>query len=110
VAVLALLAEATLVNVIVRVAVDARQGRAVEPHCRMALRATDDAMQTQQREFCQIMIEDDVLRPRALAVACCTSAFELSAMRVVTAMAARAILRQRLFGNYRGVAGITVDL
>lgn len=107
---LALLAQAALVNVVLRVTLHTFQGRFVERQCRMALRATDDAMQTEQRIFGQIVIEDDAGGPGALAVAGFTTARELPAMRVVTAMAARAVLRQRLLRNDRAMAGITVDL
>ncbi len=58
-----LLAQSPLVDVIMRMAVHAHERCAIECQRRVALGATDYAMQTHQGIFRQVMIEDDVGSP-----------------------------------------------
>ena len=74
-AVVAFLAQAALVNVIVRMALDALQRGLVEAQGRVALRAADDAMQSEQRVLGQVVVEDDVSGPRVLAMTGLAAAF-----------------------------------
>lgn len=106
----ALLAQSALVNVIVRMALDTFQGRLVEGQCRVALRTADDTMQSQQRVLRQVVVEHNVGRPGALSVAGFAAAGELSAMRVLAAMAARTVLREFLLCDHPGMTRITIDL
>src|SRR6202049_926893 len=92
-AALALLAEASLVHVIVRMALDAGRGRPAEGQSRVALRTADDAVQTQQRILGQVMIECDLGRPLVLAVTMVAPALQLAAVRVFAAMATGAVGR-----------------
>lgn len=73
---LAFLAEAALVHVVVRMAIDARARRPAERECCVALRAAHDPMQPQQREIGQIVVEYDVGAPRLLTVARFAAALE----------------------------------
>ena len=109
-AALAFLAEAALVHVIVRVAVDAGQGRIIEGQRRMALCAAHHPMQPEQREIGQVVVEHDVGAPGLLAVAGFASALELAAVRILAAMAARTVLGE-LLARYGGrVTGVAIDL
>src|SRR5271166_441227 len=107
---LALLAESALVHVLVRMAFDALERRTREAQARVALRAAIEAVQTEQREFGQIVIENDLGAPAALAVAGVAAAFELAAVRVLAAMAAEAVLGELLFRDDARVAGIAIGL
>src|ERR1700722_16408678 len=107
---LALLAEAALVHIIMRVAVDARQRRLVEGERCMALRAAHHPMQPEQWEIGEVVIEYDVGAPGLLAVAGFAAFLELAAVRVLAAVAARAVLRQLLGRDRSGVTGVAIDL
>ena len=89
---LAFFAETPFVHVVVRMAFDAGDRCAVECQRRVALSATDDPMQAQQRVFRQVVIEHDVRAPCLLTMACVASVLELAAVRVFAAVAARAVL------------------
>ena len=106
----AFLAESALVNVIARMAIDARGRRPVEGQRRVALSAADDPMQSQQREFRQVVIENDIASPGSLAMTCFAAALEPAAVRILTAMAARAVLGELLGRRRRGVTRMAVDL
>jgi len=110
VAALALLAEAALVHVIVRVALVALPRRLVERERRVALRAADHAMQCQQRKVREVMIEHDVGPPGLLAMASFAAILELAGMRVFALVAAGAVLGQLLSGDGGGMAGVAIDL
>src|ERR1700692_4345733 len=104
-AALAFLAEAPLVHVVVRMAIDARRRRPVEGQGRVTLRAADDPMQSEQREIGQVMLEHDVGAPSLLSMAGFAAALEFAGMRVFAAVAARAGFGQLLRGSRCGVAG-----
>ena len=108
--VIALLAQAALVNVILRMALDALQWGLVEGQCRVALRTADDAMHPEQWESGQIVVEHDVGGPGALSMAGFAAALELAAVRVLAAMASSAVLGEFLLRNHRGMTRVTVDL
>jgi hypothetical protein len=62
----AFLAEAALVHVIVRMAIDASRRSPSEGQCRVALYAAHHPVQSEEREFPQVMIEYDVAAPGIL--------------------------------------------
>src|ERR1700722_12799279 len=107
---LAFLAEAALVHVILRVAIDAYGRRPAVGQRRVALRRAHDSMQSEQGKLPQVMIEYDVGAPGILPVTRFASALDLAAVRVFAAMAARTILGELLRGRRCGVAGVAVDL
>ena len=106
----ALLAQAALVHVIVRMALHALQWSVVEGQCGVALRATDDTMHPEQWELSQIVVEYNVGGPGVLSMAGFAAALELAAMRILTAMASTAVLWQCLPRNHRGMTGVAIDL
>jgi hypothetical protein len=107
---LAFLTETPLVHVIMRMTIDAGLRRSVKGQCRMALRTADDLVEPRNGEIGQVVIEHDVGAPGLLAMTGFASALELAAVRVLTAMAACAILGQLLACNRCGVAGVAIDL
>ena len=109
-ATVAFVPESTLVNVIVGMAIGTLRGCLVESQRGVTLRATDEPVQPQQRVFRQVMIEGDAGSPSALGVTGFATARELASMGIVSPMASRTVLRQRLFGNNRGVTGMASDL
>src|SRR5216684_3893908 len=109
-AALAFLAEAALVHVIVRMALHAYRRRPAVGQRRVALRAADDAVQSEQREFRQVMIECHVGPPRNLAMTGFAPAVDLAAMRVFAAMAAHAVLGEFLRVHRCGMADVAVNL
>ena len=76
-AALALLAEAALVHVVVRVTIDAGRWRPAERERRVALRTAHDPVQPQQREVGQVVIEGDLGTPARLAVTALAPALSL---------------------------------
>src|ERR1700676_4926774 len=88
----ALLAEPAFVHVITRMAVDACRRRPIEGLRGMALRAADEAVQAEQGEIAQVMIERDIGAPSFLAMARFAPTAKLAAVRVFAAMAAGAVL------------------
>ena len=106
---LALIAEASVVNVFVRMTPAAGRGRAVEGQRCMALGAAHDSMQTEQRKIGQVMIEHQAGAPILLAVALIAGILQLATMRILAAMAAGAIFGQFLCGDHRCVASIAID-
>src|SRR5450631_1581558 len=109
-AALAFLAEPAFVHVVARMAVDASRRCLTEGHGRVALRAADHPVQTQQREFAQVMIEHDAGPPRILSMTGFAAALELAAVRVFAAMAAQAVLGELLGSHGCGVTGVAVHL
>ena len=105
----ALLAQAALVNVIVRMALDALQWGLIEGQCGVALRAADDTMQPEQWESGQVVVEHDVGGPGVLSMAGFAAALELAAMRVLAAMASSAVLWEFLLRNHRGMTRVAVE-
>src|ERR1700686_1932107 len=85
---LAFLAEAAFVHIVMRVALDAGQGRTTEGQRRMALCAAHHSMQPDQWEIGQVVIEYDVGAPGLLAVTGFATTLELAAVRILAAMAA----------------------
>jgi len=106
----ALLAQAALVNVILRMALDALQWGLIEGQGGVALRAADDAMHPEQWESGQIVVEHNVGGPGVLSMAGFAAALELAAVRVLAAMASSAVLGEFLLRNHRGMTRVTVDL
>ena len=108
--VVALLAQAALVYVILRMALNALQWGLVEGQCRVALRAADDAMHPEQWKSGQVVVEHDVGGPGVLSMAGFAVALELAAVRVLAAMTSSAVLGEFLQLYHRGMTRVTVDL
>lgn len=107
---LALVAKASFVNVLMRVAIAAGRGCTAEGQRGVALRTAHHPMQAEQRKFGQVMIESKAGAPILLAVALVAGILELAAVRILAAMASGAVLGELLRGNYRGMAGVAIDL
>ena len=108
-AALAFLAQAILVHVILGVTVDTPALGIGECQRPVALCAAHHPMQTNQRETGQIVIEQHACTEGGLAVAVLAAPLELAAMRVLAAMAARAVLGKFLRGHRRRMTGIATD-
>src|SRR5271157_2776191 len=104
----AFLAQPTFVHVIVRMAVDAGGLRLRESQRRMALRAADHPVQSQQRKIAHVMVEYELGPPGVLAVTGFAAALELAAVRILATVAAHAVLGELLGGRGAGVAGVAI--
>lgn len=107
--VLALAAQAAVVDVVMGMTIRAAQRGAVKGHARMALCATDQPMHAKQREAAQIVIKCEIGSPSGLSVAGFATTGELRRVRIGGPVATRAVSRQLLGCDRRRMAGLTVD-
>ena len=105
----ALLAQPTLVHILLRVTIIAFARATVESLRAMALRATDHHMQAQQREFRQVMIEADFALPMILAVATVATGAELGTVRIGGTMTGKALGTELLLRHFGRVAGMATQ-
>ncbi len=105
----ALLAQAAFVHIVGGVATIAISRGSGELHRGVTLHATDEPMQTQQRELRQVVIELEPRTPIVLAMTSGAFACDLVGVRILTGVAAFAILGQflRCIGD---VAGMAIEL
>ena len=106
---LALFAESALVDIVMGMAVDAVRRRLRERERGMALRTARHAVQSEQREMREVMVEDDVAGPGFLAMAAIAAAREPAAVRILAAMTADAVEGELLLGCDSGMADVTLD-
>jgi hypothetical protein len=104
-------AEATLVDVVIDVAVDARIVGVVESTRRMAVVAHERVVAAEQREAREIVVEPHALGPRRLRVAVARAAAlaELSRVRVVLGVAIEAERRRHRNRHRLDVAAGALD-
>lgn len=101
--------EAALVHVTAAVAAVAVARRALERLGWMALRASDNDMQAEERKIRHIMIEADVRVPLGRRVALVAHSPESAAVHVIGSMAAGTFDRELLIFDNRCVARVAVD-
>ena len=107
---LALGTQSAMMHILRGVAAIAVDGGSAERLAAMALRTTDDGVQSQQREVGQIVIELDAVRPTVLAVTVFATGRQLAAVRVLRVVAGGAVGAELLGIDGRGMAGVAVEL
>ena len=104
-----LFAEGPFVHIVMCVAIVATHGRAAVYERRVALRAANNAVQTEQRIPGQVVIERDIRAPSLLTMTDIAIASQLPAVWIFAAMAAGAVTCKLLRLDRRGMARVTVD-
>src|SRR5205823_5803873 len=110
VAAVAVLAEVALVHIILLVAVDALVADLAILAGEVTLLARHRHVQTDQREFRQVVIEAHARAPALRRVALIALLAEAAGVHIVRPMAAHALGRQLLRHHVRRVAGVAGDL
>lgn len=103
-------AEVSLVHVVRRVTARTFVIRAFERLRGMALGAITDDVHSEQREFCQVMVEVDVFLPGYKTMTRLTARGQLAAVHVIPAMAAGTIERKFLSRRRGGVTRVAIDI
>ena len=109
VATVTLFAEAPFVHIVMGVAIVATHGSGAVYQRRVALRAADNTVQTEQRILGQVVIERDIRAPGLLTMTGIAIASQLRAVWIFAAMAAGAVTCKLLRPDRCGMARVTVD-
>ena len=109
VAAAAFLSEASLVDIHLRVAIDTLVRGFLEPLRGVALAAGDGDVQSEEREAAHVVIESHVL-PIGLCVALLALLAEAAAVRLIGAMATRAVDTELLHLCDARMAGVAIEL
>lgn len=105
----AILAETSIVHIVLCMAAGTLPGRIIEPLAGMALAAADDDVQSGQRILRLIVVEIDVL-PLCGVVAPLALLAERAAMRLSGAVTVDALRTELLVLGHRGMTGVTIEL